>query len=253
MKRGARRLILDLTPLIDTIMILLFGVLINSFERTTRDTTVAKGTAAQAERVAEEVNAENARLRDELAQAKRRLAQSESNRLKDQAELANWIRKLIALAGARAKDSIDRDTAPNLAELRQGAENTDAAFQALRRINEMEKVFTFVDLHLDGSDFLAVSVNMKPLGKIPVRGVGSPQIEQELRRLLESVNYNQMVLFLFSYTSDARVLSMQHAEEAINTLIDQYRQRGNSENRQYRYASVGPLDTLGHQREGSGR
>lgn len=251
-KRGVRRLFLDLTPLIDTIMILLFGVLINSFERTERDTTQAKGTAEQATRQADKISAENLQLRDDLAESRRRLERSEANRRKDQAELATWIAKLITTSGARGKELVDRETTPNLSALQKGAENADAALQALRRINEMEKVFTFIDIHLDGSDFLAVSANMRPLGKIPVRGIESALIEQELRRVLESVNYNQMVLILFSYTSDARVLSMQRVEGAINGLIDQYRQRASGQSRQFRYASIGPLDTLGSGKEGSG-
>lgn len=257
-KRGARRLLLDLTPLIDVIMILLFGVMIHSVAKTEVETTAARGIAVAAEDRAGTLEDENEMLRQELLAAAREggkwraefeAVQKTRNAEKDY--LAAWVADLLLLGDnerslLRARfDAISPEDLDRIERARResGAIRDPASIQrAIRKIEEMEKVFTFVDMHLGADDFLALRANGRPIERIAVRERTAREIEGELRRALEAVSFSQTVLLFFSYDGAARILTAQATEEAIGALIEGYRTGAGGQNRQFRYAKVGRLE-----------
>jgi biopolymer transport protein ExbD len=270
--RGFRRIVLDLTPMVDVIMILLFGVMINSVARTEVGVSAAR---AQAEAAAEKSEADrdalvqvgrkadrlrevNDQLRERLAEAEKNvdLSQAEREKLADalqrekfnlaavvakqlqltDAELERLRQQLEAVSGAGA-----RRLAQIADEMRQ-QQDPVKVYRAVKRIEEMQKVFTFVDLHVDATDFLTVVSDAQRLGRFPVRSRTPDEIENEIRHALEAVNFNQMVLILYSYEGEARDLSVERTESAINSLLSHYRGGAGGQGRYFRYGRVGLID-----------
>src|SRR5690606_15551262 len=98
-------------------------------------------------------------------------------------------------------------------------------YKAIKRIEEMKKVFTFVDLHIDSQDFLTVSVDARRLERMPVRSRPATEIENSLRKALEASAFNEVVLILFSYEADTLDRTVETAEAAVDMLLTHYRAR----------------------------
>jgi hypothetical protein len=264
-----RRITTELTPLIDTVTILLFGVMINSVVRRELDTKQAVETAVQAVAESGEVRraldvaardrdralTESARLIERIDELEGRLGRSEAQRraadrrhLQEKLNLADAIAGLLQMDDPQRllfRTQLQKLSGAQAQQLRQAVdqlrERQDPVqvYKAVRRIEEMQKVFTFIDLHIDDKDFLHVVGNGQPLERFPIRESSAGDIEQAVRRVLEAMNFNQMVLVLFSYEGAARDLTVERAESAANNLLSQYRASAGGQGRQFRYGRVG--------------
>lgn len=252
--RAISRRMLDLTPLLDVIMILLFGAMINSSELMKKGAahgrSEASGESEQAgaalERPAvapgalEELQAELRRLRAELDRARAESAAIQESMVRvlglGRPQRDALEEKLRRLAGENPEDAV--------AALRDLEASLDVAdvYRALRRIQEMQKIFTFIDVFVDANDFLAVRVDGRDLQKLSVRDRSAGRLESELRRLLESVRFSDVVLFTFSY-GNCRDRSREEAEAAVNGLLNAYRQDASHRGRQFRLGRIGLLRT----------
>lgn len=269
MQRHSRRLTSDLTPLIDSIMILLFGVMINSVARRevdTREAINAAGEARSQKTVLEKQLASTTLDRDSAAAARDRLrqlvnelegrlGQSEAQRkaadrrhLEEKLSLADAVAALLQMDDPQRlvfRGQLERLSGAAADRLREAIEQLRdkqdpvQVYKAVRRIEEMQKVFTFIDLHVDGADFLSVVGNTRLLERIPVREKSPAEIEANVRRILEAIQFNQMVLVLFSYEGEARDLTVERTESGVNSLLNQYRSTATNQSRQFRYGRVG--------------
>ena len=246
MRKPIARRLLDLTPLLDVIMILLFGTMINSVEITKAKNDETRKEFAKLALSPEQIKELQMQLEESRAQQKvltRRL-ELENNTMKE------TIARLIGLnerdrlsleeRTRRLAESSPEEAARLLKEM-SGEEASADLVLGLRRLEEMEKVFTFVDLHIDKGDFLAITSDGKPLARFSVREPDSNQIQSEIRRALESLRLNEVVLMLFSYDGDARDRVVERTEAAVNTLLNQYRQDPGQRGRQFRLGRVGLL------------
>ena len=290
-ERKLRRMVLDLTPVVDVVMILLFAVMINSVALTEVGVKKARVDTEQARTEADEQSAQaeakaradrerllevgqradelldrNRRLEEELRTAKQALAGAEgereslAGRLEQQKRnLARAMAKVFQMSEAEAaalRGPLDRLTDAETKRLSQIAEELRAqrdparVYKAVRRIEEMQKVFTFIDLHLDKNDFLTVVADGERLDRRPVRDRSPDEIENLVRRALEAVNFNQMVLVLFSYEGEARDLTVERTESSITSLLTHYRAGSGGQRRQFRYGRVGLVEAAPQATEG---
>ncbi|QDU61880.1 hypothetical protein Pan216_27450 [Planctomycetes bacterium Pan216] len=268
--KGFRRFFLDLTPMVDVIMILLFGVMINSVARTNETTLAAEEEVSEARRLVgaerslvsglrREVEAErdsSRELRRRLAEMTAQLSGSERDRVdlqwqlrQQRYDLADVIARVLGLDDderLRFRQQLDHVSQAKAEDLAARAEETRskqnpvALYKAIRRIEEMQKIFTFVDVHLDDRDFLTIQAENRRLLRLPARGRTSEEIVAQLSRTLESVHFRGVVLILFSYDGDARDLTVETTEEAVMRLVRSYRADG--EGRRFRYGRIGMID-----------
>jgi hypothetical protein len=239
--RSKRRRLLDLTPLLDVIMILLFGTMINSVELA----RLAKGASPSA-------SPANSITQADLDQQKSKL---EEERLalnkRWQTERGALLRTLGRLAGLSEKDlgSLDEklqglaqapgaEAAIQLDALKRSLEGEELA-RAIARLREMQKVFSFVDLHVDESNFLTVKSDGEVLERLSVLDRSTTEIAAELRRVVEPLRFSEVVLILFSYDGQARDRVIEATEGAVNTLVDRLRTDQSQRGRQFRVGRVG--------------
>jgi hypothetical protein len=252
--RNLGRRTLDLTPLLDVIMILLFGAMIHSVELMKRgaahDRTGAPGEADQGagaldrfagvQEALDESQLELRRLRVELDRARAETAAVQDAMVRvlglGRPQRDALEAKLRRLAGENPEDA-----AAALRDLEAGLDVADV-YKALRRIQEMQKIFTFIDVYVDANDFLAVRVDGRDLQKLSARDRNAAWLESELRRLLESVRFSDVVLFTFSY-GNCRDRTREEAEAAVNGLLNAYRQDASHRGRQFRLGRIGLLRT----------
>lgn len=267
--RTLRRIIIDLTPLIDVVTILLFGVMINSVAKTEAETNAARISVEEAQRQSQLDQDAVARLAAEreqlartvsdleaqLAGTKRTLSDAEAGRnelaqrlQRERASLAEAIANLLQMDDAerltfrRQLEKISGATAQQLkAAVDDVRKQQDPVkvYKAVRRIEEMQKVFTFIDLHVDNQDFLAIVADARRLGREAVRGRLAADIERVMRQTLETVSFSPMVLILFSYEGEARDLVVEQTELAVQSLLQGYRTSVAGQGRQFRYGRVG--------------
>lgn len=273
-RANLRRIVLDLTPMIDVIMILLFGVMINSMERTrsdTKDLRAAADKATDASTSAKQALAESQKRGDMLSQANQELRQQfdelEAVALKSERELArakqdlqsqkmsfgSFFAELLQLQDAD-KLRFEKQTAEAVqggdeaakAAAKAAAKDLDPAkaYKAVRRIEEMRKVFTFVDVHIDKSDYLEVRVDGEFLDRLPARGRSAQVIAQEIYQTLEAISFQQMVLLLFSYDGGARDRTVEEVEDGVNALLRRYRATA-GQGRVFRFGHVGLVNHQG--------
>lgn len=280
--RRFRRLIIDLTPMVDVIMILLFGVMINSVlvsEKQASDATAAAkaNVAAEVEesrrqgesdraklalfqKRTHELEVENEQLREQLAKTVADLAKSDPERAdvlaqlrRERFELARMVAQLLQLDSVDEKklrerlDAIAGLDAQRLAQLAQelrAGQDPVKVYTAVRRIEEMTKVFTFVDLSLNANDFLRIAVDGVELIQFSARGKLPDELQAELRRILEAASFQEMVLVLFSYEGDARDFTVERSESAAHRLLESYRTNGSMAGRQFRFGRIGMIDPV---------
>jgi biopolymer transport protein ExbD len=239
--RNTKRRLLDLTPLLDVIMILLFGTMINSVELS----RLAKGktTAPPASPAPSIVDAakEQAAFAEEKQAAARRWQIERAALLRtlgrlaglSPQELASLDEKLQALAQAPTDQAQKR-----IDQLKESMEGAELA-RAIARLREMQKVFSFVDLHVDESNFLSIKNDGEPIERFSVLDRAPSDISIELRRAIEPLKFSEVVLVLFSYDGRARDRVVESTESAINTLLDRLRADQSQRGRQFRVGRVG--------------
>jgi biopolymer transport protein ExbD len=245
MKRIRRRL-LDLTPLLDVIMILLFGTMINSVELA----RLAQGKSEDPARSSEpptptpaSVEEERAALLEEKSTATRRWQIERATLLRtlgrlaglSEKDLASIDAKLSSLASAPA-DQVDSQ----INSLKESMEGEELA-RAIARLREMQKVFSFVDLHVEGGNFLSVKSDGEQIERFSILDRSSSEIEAELRRTVEPLRFSEVVLILFSYDGTARDRVVESAESAVNSLLDRLRADQSQRGRQFRVGRVGMI------------
>ncbi len=261
-----RKLVLDLTPLIDMITILMFGVMIHAFEKS----RVAEGESE----AAKEDSAANRQALSEVSDRAKYLAETQeqlAGRIKDlQDKLGKTEQELKALqakidqerqalaeALARLLDNVDpaklkqilaeqdlsRSGAERLLKALKAAEDDPAsAYKALRRIEEMEKAFTFIDFHLDGEDFLHLAVNGRKVDRIAMRGRSVTEVTNTLRDKLQPGDFSQVILFMYSTDPRARSFTAETVDDGIRELRVHFDQRFAGQGKQFRYAALGLID-----------
>lgn len=265
MNRGTlRKLVLDLTPLIDMIIILMFGVMIHSVElsKTAQSEAEVAKEHSEADRQALMHAGEDAKYYDDLrkqfaerlTEAQDRLRLSDEERRVLQRRL-DEERRNVAEALAKLFDGLDQEKlkkllseqdlsqsgARRILEALKEAEKNDpaTAYKAVRRIEEMQKVFTFIDLHLDHNDVLHLAMNGRKLDQIAVRDFSIDQAENNLRNRLQAPDFNQIVLFMFTNEGEARFKTVRTVEQGIKNLREHYEARFAT--KQFRYAGVGTV------------
>jgi hypothetical protein len=264
---------LDLTPLIDMITILMFGVMIHAVELSREDVERA-GEAERESAIARErseadrqalvkAGEDAEKLRDLAEQRAERLKELEQQLKMNQEELqalrlklqqertavAEALGKLLGgldqerLKKLLAEQDLSQSGAKRLLDaLKDAEQNPGAAYKALRRIEEMERVFTFIDLHLDASDFLNVSINGRKSDRLLMRNKTGTEVETTLRDRLEPGDFSQVVLFMFSNDGQARNYTVEMVDQGIRDLRQYYQGRFAAQGRQFRYAPVGIVD-----------
>jgi hypothetical protein len=255
------------------IMILLFGVMIHSVKREEVAVATARATSRLAQDEAEnraaaatqdaeahrrfrtDLEQRNAALQEELALAQRRLGVSEGAQTRLSKQLESERQNLVAAMAnllqlsetelAAFRPRIDRLTAADAerlaAVLRElhDARDPVQAYKAVRRIEEMQKIFTFVDLHLDASDTLTVMVHGEPLDRFAAQDVSAEEIDRDMRKALEAITFNQVTLVLYSYSGAARDRTVETIELAISSMLAYYRASPIGQTRQFRYGRIG--------------
>lgn len=250
-RRFGRPRLLDLTPLLDVIMILLFGTMINSVE-------LSKVAADQQRK--ETVPAEEADvLRSKVEQLEaERQALVRRHRIETSA-MGDTMARLLGLSEAersrleeqiRALAEADPEQVEAMLDQMAGAEESAEVVRAIRRIEEMQKIFTFVDLHVDRTNFLELSSDGALIDRFSVLGQDPAAIEANIRRALESVRFSDVVLILYSYEGASLDRSVEACESAIERLMDAYRKEPSQSGRQFRYGRVGMVATPAARREG---
>jgi biopolymer transport protein ExbD len=276
--RTLRKLILDLTPLIDMITILMFGVMIHAVELSRLAEEGVKGELTDSKRAADaaltrseadrkvlaEVSerarylAENKEiLENRLAELQERIGRSEEQLRQLQAQI-NQERQAVAAALAKLLDGLDAEKLKQLLgdqdvsraasrklldALKDAERNPASAYKAVRRIEEMEKVFTFIDLHLDANDVLHLSMNGQKLPALPARNLSATDVENKLRDTLQPGDFSQIVLFMFSNEGQARNFAVEQVDRGIRDLRQHYELRFSPQGKQFRYAPVGIVET----------
>jgi hypothetical protein len=127
--------------------------------------------------------------------------------------------------------------------LKDAERNPASAYKAVRRIEEMEKVFTFIDLHLDANDVLHLSMNGQKLPALPARNLSATDVENKLRDTLQPGDFSQIVLFMFSNEGQARNFAVEQVDRGIRDLRQHYELRFSPQGKQFRYAPVGIVET----------
>jgi hypothetical protein len=280
MHRGStlRKLILDLTPLIDMITILMFGVMIHAVELSRLAEEGARGGLEESKRTAEAATSrseadrqvlaevsERARhlaenkeiLEKRLVELQERIGKSAEQLRQLQAQL-NQERQAVATALAKLLDGLDAEKLKQvlgeqdvssaasrklLEALKVAEQNPALAFKAMRRIEEMEKVFTFVDLHLDANDFLHLSLNGKKLPGVRMRDLSATDVENKIRDALQPGDFSQIVLFMFSNEGKARNYTVEQVDRGIRNLRQYYELGFTAQGKQFRYAPVGIVES----------
>lgn len=247
-QRTVRKLVTDMTPLIDMVTILLFGVMIQAVAVEKGETAGASGDPGAADKKLAPADA--------LAAAEEKIRQLERRLNEQKASLAQAMSRLLQMDNAEHAEFLKRlgDLDPGggkrfaeaMEELR-GATKPEQVYKAVRRIEEMQKVFTFVDLHLragigGAGETLRVGVAGRELELLPVGNLTAEQMESGLRSALEQVNFGPVVLILFSYDGAARDRTVETAETALNSLLAHYRAGGLAQGRQFRYGRIGLVD-----------
>lgn len=260
-----RKLILDLTPLIDMITILMFGVMIHAVELSRQEGSKAseavqhstadreallevrdraKYLAEREAQLAEQVK----ELRERLSKTEEELKALQARREQEQREVAEALAKLLGgLDAEKLKKALaDQDLSESgsrriLNALKESENDVNAAVKAVRRIAEMEKVFTFIDFHLDANDMLTIAVNGQRVDRLPMRDKSPTEMENLLKGKFQAPDFNQIVLFMYSYEGDARYRTVQRLEQAIKALRDFYEARYVATGKQFRFASVGSV------------
>ncbi len=257
-----RKLILDLTPLIDMITILMFGVMIHAVE-VSKQEEVKAGDAVERSQADREALKERAKydadvkeqLAERLKEAEAKLKLSEEKRKelerqleRDRRELAEALARLLGgvegenLRKLLAEQDVSRSGLGRmLSALKEAEKDPGTAYKALRRIEEMEKVFTFIDLHLDANDVLHLGFNGKKLDQIPMRGKSVQGVENELRGRLQAPDFSKVVLFLFSAEGKARDKTVREVEQGVKNLREHYEAKF-SPGQQFRYAAAGVVE-----------
>lgn len=254
-KPTVRRILLDMTPMIDVIMILLFGVMIHSVERTKADTYELRMQASLASELSEadrqareELAAMNETLSRDLDALQRELRSAKSNAEFLQQKL---IQQRVALSESVADLLQLKDAEKLTFELPIKSEDSkngstvspETVYKAIKRIEEMKKIFTFVDLHIDDQDFLSVNVDARALERFPVRNRSTAEVEQSLRNTLESASFNDVVLLLFSYESASLDRTVETVEQSVDSLLSHYRTQWAGRGKQFRYGRVGLVES----------
>lgn len=233
MKRPRVRRLLDLTPLLDVIMILLFGAMIHSVELS--KIAVKRAHADEPPRSARDLAADQAVARRNAI---------------EKVALSELVARLIGLSDRERTALLDRlralaeappeKTAELIEEMRKG-ESDPAIALAIKRIEEMQKVFTFIDLHIDSADFLIVESDGKRLDRFSIRDRAAGDISAAIKRSLQSLQFNDVVLVMFSYDGDARDRSVETTESAVNQTLEAFRRDSSLGAKQYRLGRVGLL------------
>jgi biopolymer transport protein ExbD len=250
-KRPILRRALDLTPLLDVIMILLFGAMINSVELAKAARTPHESsTSATLSVDVETLMTRSRELEQALEQAKRAETAFRERLVGEKNAANNTLVRILGLSEQDRKNLEERlralaaaqpeDVAKALASIDESVADRSVLL-AVRRIQEMQKVFTFVDLHIDADDFLSIRSDSQSLGRVPVRDRRPSEVAGDLRQSLEAVRMSEVVLLLFSYDGRSRDRSVETAEIAINELLDTYRKEESHRGRQFRYGRVGLL------------
>ena len=266
--RPRRRMLADLTPIIDIIMILLFGVMIHSVRQTEDAKDEAMATVQEAVQRSEadreqfleksdqtrELEDRIQQLRQWAADAEQRLAMSDAERealerrLQSErqrtaqsvarllqmtdAEKLTFEEKLVALSGAGAQ-KLENE----IAELQADQDPTNI-LRAVRKIEEMQKVFTFVDLHITDRNLMTVTADNRELARISLIGLDAISMEMRIRKAIEQVNFSDLVLITFSADPSALNREVRIAwDRAIPSLVAYY--RGSFEKTSFRVAEVG--------------
>jgi hypothetical protein len=247
---------LDLTPLIDVVTILLFGVMINAVEMRRKGS--GENAAAGDVRIAPADADAAARMRARIAALEKELetyraldADSKQRLAGQRAELTATLAGLLQLDEKGAERSLkalrelsgkDPESVRRAIEELKSGPVADRVQRAQRRVEEMRKLFTFVDIHLEKGDEIIIQAGGRELGRIAAGPGETERIRQELSRILEAENFNQIVLFLYSFDPAARDLLADRVDAALAGLIEQYRKTP-GQTRVYRYGKVGSIAT----------
>jgi hypothetical protein len=269
MNRTIRKLVLDLTPLIDMIIILMFGVMIYATELS-RTAEAEAGTALaeteersrylakNKEELLERLRESEQRLNDVLVQ--QGIKEQELQKLRQRLEserlaVATALAKLSELLGAgldakKLKEILEQEDLSQagarrvLKTLQEAEKDPASALKELRRVQEMEKAFTFVDLHLDKDEFLHISINGRKVGRFLMHDRSVQEIKNLLKEQLNPRDYSQIILFLFSTEGKARGFMVDRVQTAIKEQIDEFSRRTDLTAKQFRYAFIGIIDHL---------
>jgi flagellar basal body-associated protein FliL len=263
-----RKLTLDLTPLIDMITILLFGVMIYSVELSRREVVKAKEAAEQGseDRRALLEARERARYLAELAEQREERLQELQKRLglkedelkafrarleQERRNVAEALAKLLGnldadkLRQVLGQQDLSQSGAQRVLDaLKEAEKDPAAAYKALRRIEEMEKAFTFIDLHLDAKEALHISINGRPQDKLLVHGKTAEEVAKLLQDRFQPADFNQIVLFMYSNEGNAPNYTVEMVDRGLRRLRQVYESLPATQGKQFRYAPLGIVDFL---------
>jgi biopolymer transport protein ExbD len=243
-----RRRLLDLTPLLDVIMILLFGTMINSVELARRanakgDTPMSSPATLDRQALEDEKKA----WRNDKANRDRQIQMERTSLLRTLGRLAGLSSTQLSAIDQQLKDLADApadELDRRLSSLKESLEGEELS-RALARLREMQKVFSFVDIHVDPANFATVRSDGEPIGRFSVLDRRPSEIEAELRRVVDPLRFSEVVLFLFSYDGSARDRAVESAEAGLNGLLDRLRSDQSQRGRQFRVGRVGMVSPSG--------
>lgn len=248
--RSIRRMLVDLTPLIDIIMILLFGVMINSAEmfRSDSSTLVAEndklqleikelresGEAGVAKKAFDDLMKERLELADRLKSVEKMLADSKNDLAAAVGELerrksdfSQAMAKVLTMSDRESKefrDSLEKMSPADAAMLDRAVarirtwQSPADVYKGIRRIEEMAKFFDFIDVHIDGDEKLSLSFNGQPfLTPQPVYR-NKQRLVDLLRQVVEGHPGRQSLMILSTNDFDADLTTTEFRDEAMREV-----------------------------------
>lgn len=267
-----RKLIMDLTPLIDMVMIVMFGVMINSVHLSRGEGQEAQKTIGDVLKRSEsdrkfmhdamkDLRAqvkEQEKERKELLgkkdeELKKLLADRDAERLEAARVLARLLQRLDdggkgldadILKKLLAEKDLSKSGSRRIKAALENLENDPAAaHRAIRRLVEMEKVFTFVDFHLDGNDQLHATIDGVRSETLPMRGVSAADVESKLRNnnLFQTTDWNRVVLFMYSNEAQALDQTFRSVEQGIKNFREYLQKLYAGKEKDFRYAPIGTV------------
>lgn len=225
-----RRMLLDLTPMMDIISLLLFGVMISSVVKAEKERNEARSDATVAE-------VTSLREKTSMLQAERQELNQQLAVTRKQA-----ARALAVIERLATDDSNSEVPAEHLEAIERALEQGIVPPQLARlrfKVGELSEASTTVELHLLRGDMLMIVVDGRSLPSRSLVNMTDREIEEAVSEYIANAASKPLILVLFTYEGAARDLMVERIDRAVRQLVEQ---RAKTD-RSVRYGRVGLIDT----------
>ncbi len=133
----------------------------------------------------------------------------------------------------------DPQVLANAIQKMKSEQGSDKLLKAMRRLEELQRTATFIDVHLDSKNNLHLIADRQPFGFLEATGKTQVQLGQLMSELLAKEKINDLVLVMFSNEDLSPILTAERIDLALEELLRGLRDRPDNKSKVFRYGKVG--------------